>query len=108
MDIADLKHSPRGDRTLYSLRHTYITQQLLNKLPAQVVSRQCGTSAQMLEEHYNHIVPEMFTAELSGVDLSDPIKPLVEVDEKYDKKVATRMAKWLSKFEAEYKKRGCI
>lgn len=110
VDSLNMKASPRGDRTLYSLRHSYITSQLLNKVPAQAVARQCGTSIQMLEQHYNHIVPEMFAAELSGVDLSDPTKDEAQAipDKDYDVKVAARMAKWLSKFEIEYKKRGCI
>jgi hypothetical protein len=64
----------------------------------------------MLEQHYNHIVPEMFAAELSGVDLTEPTKDDTQVipDKEYDKKVAVKMAKWLSKFEIEYKRRGCI
>lgn len=110
LDGLKIKDSPRGERTLYSLRHSYITWQLLNKVNPQAIARQCGTSLQMLEQHYNHIVPEMFAAELSGVDLSDPTQEIAIAipDKEYDKKVAARMAKWLSKFEIEYKKRGCI
>jgi len=64
----------------------------------------------MLEQHFNHTVPEIFAAELSGVDLTDPTKGEAQTipDKEYDKKVAVRMTKWLSKFEIEYKKRGCV
>ena len=40
-------------RTLYSLRHFYITQELYrNNVSPAVVAKQCGTSLKMLEQHY--------------------------------------------------------
>ncbi|GAA6167831.1 hypothetical protein [Sessilibacter corallicola] len=80
-NILKLKESPRGKRTLYSLRHTYVTLQLMKKILAQVIATQCGTSIQILEQHYSHVMPEMFTAELTGIDLSeDPIEQIYEDD----------------------------
>lgn len=35
----------------------------------EVLAKQCGTSIQTLEQHYSHVVPKMFTKELSGVDI---------------------------------------
>jgi integrase len=64
---SNLKDSPRGPRTLYSLRHTYITWQLLAGTSMDVIARQCGTSAAMIEQHYSHVKPEMFADALSGV-----------------------------------------
>jgi integrase len=38
--------------TIYSLRHSHITAQLLRGLPVQLVARLHDTSAAMLERHY--------------------------------------------------------
>ncbi len=68
LDECNLKNSPDGPRTLYSLRHTYITWQLLSRhLRMDVLARQGGTSTAMIEQHYSHVVPSMFEEELSGV-----------------------------------------
>ena len=61
-----LENGPGGKRTLYSLRHTYITLKLLEGVPAAVIAKQCGTSAPMIELHYSHITPLMYTKELIG------------------------------------------
>jgi integrase len=44
-----LENGPGGKRTLYSLRHTYITMKLREGVPAAVIAMQCGTSAAMIE-----------------------------------------------------------
>lgn len=69
--VALLKHlgldkSASGTRTLYSLRHTYITQLMLAGLPPSVIAKQCGTSTAMIEQHYSHITPLMYAKELAG------------------------------------------
>lgn len=58
LEDAKLKLDPRNDqtRTLYSLRHFYITQALLNKrtdLPTLAIN--CGTSIKMMQKHYIHL-----------------------------------------------------
>lgn len=46
----------RQKRTLYSLRHSYITWQLeANRVSPLMITKQCGTSVKMLEEHYAHL-----------------------------------------------------
>lgn len=45
---AVLKESLHGIRTLYSLRHTYITWQLLAGVSMEVLAEQCGTSIAMI------------------------------------------------------------
>jgi integrase len=60
-----------GKRTLYSLRHTYITHMLLDRVPASVIARQCGTSAAMIELHYSHITPLMYAKQLAGTENED-------------------------------------
>jgi integrase len=45
-------------RTLYSLRHTYATQQLLtNSISIHTLARQIGTSVPMIERHYSKASP---------------------------------------------------
>ena len=56
-----------GDvRTLYSLRHTYATFQVLNGIDLHVLARQMGTSIGMLEKHYSHLIPTMKAKLLAG------------------------------------------
>ena len=44
------------NRSLYSLRHFYITQAILNnKASPALIAKQCGTSILMLEKHYFHL-----------------------------------------------------
>lgn len=63
-----LEQGPGGKRTLYSLRHTYITHLLLDRVPPSVIAKQCGTSTAMIETHYSHITPLMYAKELVGTD----------------------------------------
>ena len=43
------------ERTLYSLRHTYATLELLSGTDMHTVARQMGTSVGMLERHYSKL-----------------------------------------------------
>lgn len=61
-----LDNGSGGKRTLYSLRHTYITHLLLDRVPVSVIAKQCGTSTAMIETHYSHITPLMYAKELAG------------------------------------------
>jgi integrase len=63
-----LESGSGGKRTLYSLRHTYITHLILDRVPVNVIAKQCGTSAAMIEAHYSHITPLMYAKELAGVE----------------------------------------
>ncbi|GAC13731.1 tyrosine-type recombinase/integrase [Aliiglaciecola lipolytica] len=105
----NLKQSPMGPRTLYSLRHTYITWQLLNGQTMDVIAKQCGTSVAMIEQHYSHVKPEMFAVALSGVTF-DKEKPLPKSKKRQtvDSKNMERDEKRFKEWAAEYKTRGCI
>lgn len=104
-----LKHSPMGPRTLYSLRHTYITWQLLDGQTMDVIAKQCGTSVAMIEQHYSHVKPEMFADALSGVAF-DEEKPKSKSKKTLDRQHRSmeRDEKRFKEWESEYKKRGCI
>lgn len=53
------------DRTLYSLRHTYATNELLAGTDIHTLARQMGTSVLMLERHYSKLTATMAAAELA-------------------------------------------
>ncbi|WP_181006140.1 tyrosine-type recombinase/integrase [Shewanella insulae] len=104
-----LKSSPHGVRTLYSLRHTYITWQLTSgNVSMEVLAKQCGTSIAMIEQHYSHMTPKMYSKELSGVDLgkSRPgLKPKRTLGSKQNQ---ARLSKLFKDWQVSYKQRGCI
>ena len=56
------------NRTLYSLRHTYATLELLNhKTDIHTLSKQMGNSAAMLEKHYSKLTATMAADRLAGL-----------------------------------------
>lgn len=55
-----------GKRTLYSLRHTYISLRLLEGVSPAIIAKQCGTSTEMIQVHYDHLTPLMHVKELVG------------------------------------------
>jgi integrase len=59
-DTGLLKNSEEQNRTLYSLRHTYATMELLRKgTDIHTLSRQMGNSAAMIERHYSKLTATM-------------------------------------------------
>ncbi|MEQ5808952.1 site-specific integrase [Alteromonas sp. NFXS44] len=109
LEEADLKTSPDGPRTLYSLRHTYITWQLLTRtLRIDVLARQCGTSIAMIEQHYSHVVPSMFEEELSGVTFDKTEKKSSAKSRERKKQIQLKLSGRFNEWEAEAKRRGCI
>lgn len=75
----DLLHDTDGaSRTLYSLRHTYATQELVAGITTHQLARQLGNSSQMVEQHYSKLVPSLIADQLAGNDwtgISDNITP---------------------------------
>ena len=65
-----LEYGADGKRTLYSLRHTYITWERVKKTDVTVIATQCGTSVEMIERFYSHLDSSMFVEELSDNDVS--------------------------------------
>jgi len=53
------------NRTLYSLRHTYATLELLAGTDIHTLARQMGTSVVMLERHYSKLTATMAAADLA-------------------------------------------
>ena len=60
-DIGLLVDTKTGqERTLYCLRHTYATFQLVNNnVDMHTLAKQMGTSILMLEKHYSHLTPRL-------------------------------------------------
>ncbi len=55
------------ERSLYSLRHYYATQRLLEGIPIHVLAEQMGTSVLMITKHYSHLTPLMKAKQFAGV-----------------------------------------
>ena len=53
-------------RSMYSLRHTYATTELINGTEIHTLARQMGTSVGMIEKHYSHLTPRMKKDVLTG------------------------------------------
>lgn len=56
------------NRTLYSLRHSYATFMLtMNKgTDIHLLAKQMGTSTEMIEKHYSHLIARMRSVDLAG------------------------------------------
>lgn len=106
---AGLKSSPHGVRTLYSLRHTYITWQLMSgNVSMEVLAKQCGTSIAMIEQHYSHVTPKMYSKELSGVDLGKAKSKVKTKRTSGVKQNEARLTELFKEWQVSYKQRGCI
>ena len=60
-----LKGQADKDRTLYSLRHTYATNELLSGTDIHTLAKQMGTSVLMLERHYSKLTATMAAENLA-------------------------------------------
>ncbi|MEO3877969.1 tyrosine-type recombinase/integrase [Rheinheimera fenheensis] len=102
-----LDNSPHGKRTLYSLRHSFITWELVaQSVTIDVLARQCGTSIEMIEKHYSHVIPRMFSEQLSGVEL--PKKEEIERKWMHADKLSKLWEKRFTQWEKNYLNRGTI
>lgn len=103
----NLKDSPYGERTLYSLRHSYITWNLKSKADIASLAKQCGTSIEMIDRTYSHLLPTMFRQEFSGVNYEQKAPDALKRRAISHK---TRKANILSygEFELNFLKRGFI
>lgn len=74
-DCLDAAGMSKGDkdgksRSLYSLRHYYATQRILEGVSFGQLANQMGTSVLMIERHYSHLKPLMIAEQLAG-DIPD-------------------------------------
>ncbi len=69
LEDTKLLHCPvtGKERSLYSLRHYYATQRLLEGIPIHDLSEQMGTSVLMITKHYSHLTPLMKAKQFAGV-----------------------------------------
>jgi hypothetical protein len=54
------------ERSLYSLRHYYATQHLLDGTPINDLADNMGTSVPMITKHYSHLTPLMKAKQFAG------------------------------------------
>jgi len=64
-DSGLLKSTDGQNRTLYSLRHTYATQELLAGTDIHTLARQLGNSAQMIEQYYSKLTATLAAERLA-------------------------------------------
>jgi len=69
LEDSDLLYCPvtGKERSLYSLRHYYATQRLLEGIPIHDLAEQMGTSVLMITKHYSHLTPLMKAKQFAGV-----------------------------------------
>ena len=48
----------KGRITFYSLRHWYITSRLYSGVSVYDIAKECGTSVNLIEKHYEHMDSE--------------------------------------------------
>lgn len=54
------------DRTIYSLRHFYATEKLHDGLSPYLLAEQMGTSVEMLQRFYGHIITELTATQIAN------------------------------------------
>ena len=64
-DAGLMTNSVGETRTLYSLRHTYATAELLADTDIHTLAKQMGTSVRILEQHYSNITATMAAGKLA-------------------------------------------
>jgi integrase len=64
-DSGLLKGTDGQNRTLYSLRHTYATQELLAGTDIHTLAKQLGNSAQMIEQYYSKLTATLAAERLA-------------------------------------------
>ena len=70
MAFAGIPKSFEGEeRTLYSLRHTFISRKLVAGVSAFDIAKQCGTSVKQIEKHYGHYLDEQLFNKIFGNDV---------------------------------------
>lgn len=62
----------------------------------------------MIEQHYSHVVPKMFTRELSGVEVRKSKPKKKTVSPAVLAKNHARLSKQFNEWAIEHKNRGCI
>jgi integrase len=60
-----LANNTGATRTLYSLRHTYATNELLAGTDIHTLAKQMGTSVSMLERHYSKLTATLAAEQLA-------------------------------------------
>jgi integrase len=81
LEDSNLLKSPVTDkeRSLYSLRHYYATQRLLEGIPIHDLAQQMGTSVLMIQKHYSHLTPLMKATQFAGTLSSDGSSESAEI-----------------------------
>jgi integrase len=71
----------KGSRTIYSLRHFYATIRLIEGVSPFLLSKQMGTSVEMLEKFYGHVITSEVADRISKTSAQH--KPSAHEDQAY-------------------------
>ena len=77
------------------------------RVPIEVLAKQCGTSISMIEQHYSHVVPKMYSNQLSGLEL-DEVQQIKNRFALSNEKAIESYSRRAKEWAANYKRRGCI
>lgn len=72
------------ERTLYSCRHSYITNQLIKGTSIYTIANQCGNSVKMIEGYYSKVRPLMSADAILGATKVDMAPPLYFLADDYE------------------------
>lgn len=64
------------------------------RVSIEVLAKQCGTSIAMIEQHYSHVIPRMFSDQLSAVKIDEikQIKNRFDLPKDTERRFAKRAA----------------
>jgi len=62
----------------------------------------------MIEQHYSHVTPKMYSKELSGVDLGKTKPKIKDKKTSGSKQNEARLSELFKEWQVTYKQRGCI
>jgi integrase len=81
LEETELLNCPVTDkeRSLYSLRHYYATQRLLEGIPIHDLAQQMGTSVLMISKHYSHLTALMKAKQFAGTLSTDGTSETAEI-----------------------------
>lgn len=57
-----------SEEPLYICRHTYITQRLRKNVSSDIIAENCGTSVEMIKNHYKHLNAEQIRDALEPIE----------------------------------------
>jgi hypothetical protein len=70
LDKLDIRQDPVShvNRTMYSCRHYFATESLMDGVPITMIAENLGNSERMIRDHYAHVITDLRSGQLTGSD----------------------------------------